>query len=370
MKRLWTRIWTLLKGAARAFKDDYAQSMGAALAYYTVFSIAPLVFIVILVAGLIFGEEAARGEIFAQLRGLMGEQGASAIQTMVQSVREPATGVIGTIVSVAVLLIGSTTVFAELQDALDRIWRAPVREQVSGALALVRARLLSFGMILGIGFLLIVSLIVSAALAALGKWWGPLLGDWETFAQLLNLALNFALFTTAFALIYKFMPRVKIEWRDVWIGAAVTSLLFSIGKFLIGLYIGKSAIASGFGAAGSIVVVLVWVYYSAQIFLLGAEFTWVYAHEFGSRRGRERPAAAEPVPQRSGAPEPAAAGLVPDGRASAPPARVARRYAPARRTGVDAPLAFGLGCLLMAIVARRGLRGQARPPRRLRWRST
>jgi membrane protein len=367
MTTLLQKTWRLLKDTASSFSEDYAPSMSAALAYYTTFSIAPLLFIVILIAGLIFGEEAARGEIFAQLRGLMGEQGASAIQTMVQSVREPATGAIGAVVSVVVLLIGATTVLAELQNALDRIWRAPARDRVSGLWGLLRGRLLSFGMILGIGFLLIVSLLVSAALAAFGKWWGPLLGDWETLAQILNMAVSFGLFTTAFAMIYKFMPRVKIEWHDVWIGAAATALLFTVGKFLIGLYIGKSAVASGFGAAGSVIVVLLWVYYSALIFLFGAEFTWVYAHAFGSRRGQQRPAKAAEVPQKSSDPAPVQAAA--PGRApAAARARPVRAYAPAPQARIDAPLAFGVGCLLMAVLARLRLRASG-SPRRLRWRT-
>jgi membrane protein len=364
MTPLWNRFWTSIKGAAAAFIDDYAPSMGAALAYYTMFSIAPLLFIVIMLAGLIFGEEAASGEIFAQLRGLMGEQGASAIQTMVQSVKEPATGAIGTVIGAIALLIGATTVFGELQSALDRVWRSPPRAKSSGLWAMVRTRLLSFGMILGVGFLLIVSLIASAALAALGKWWGPLLGSWETLAQVLNVAISFGLFTAAFALIYKFMPRARIEWHDVWIGAAVTALLFTMGKFLIGLYIGKSAIASGFGAAGSIVVVIVWVYYSAQIFLFGAEFTWVYAHEFGSRQGERQPAPAGEVPQRSSGLAPAS-GPMPAARA----ARASRRPRHARRPGAafDAPLAFGIGCLLTAIFARLRLKPEDESARRLHW---
>lgn len=366
MSHFWNRPWTLVKDAGASFSDDYALSMGAALAYYTTFSIAPLLFIVILIAGLVFGEEAARGEIFNQLRGLMGEQGAAAIQTMVQSVREPATGAIGTIVSAVALLIGSTTVFAELQNALDRIWRAPARARASGIVAILRARLLSFGLILGIGFLLIVSLIASAALAALGRWWGPLLGDWETLAQLLNLAISYALFTAAFAMIYKIMPRVKIEWHDVWIGAAVTALLFTIGKFLIGLYIGKSAIASGFGAAGSIVIVMLWVYYSALIFLFGAEFTWVYAHALGSRRGAARPAKAAQVPRKAGDSAPADPAAAAGGGA---PRHALRPPLVAPKARFDAPLAFGIGCLLTALLAR----FRAGPPgprsRRLRWRS-
>ena len=292
-------IWGLVKEAVASWSEDYAPSMGAALAYYTVFSIAPLLLIVIAVAGLVFGEEAARGEIFAQLSGLMGEEGALALQGLLESFRHTGTGVFAAGISVIVLLIGATTVFAELQDALDRIWRAPARQKLGGLWGLVRARLLSFGMILGLGFLLIVSLVVSAALAALGRWWGATLGGWQLLAGVLNVLLSFGFITVLFAMIYKMMPRVKIAWHDVWIGAAVTALLFSIGKFVIGQYIGRSGIASGFGAAASLIVVLVWVYYSAQIFLLGAEFTWVYAHRFGSLKNRPRPGAVTPTPTRT-----------------------------------------------------------------------
>jgi membrane protein len=278
------QIWSVVKTAASSWVDDYAQSMGAALAYYTMFSIAPLLLIVISIAGLIFGEEAARGEIFAQLQGLMGEQGAQAIQGLLESVSKPEPSLAATVIGAVLLLVGATTVFAELQDALDRIWRAPERDKSGGIWGLLRSRLLSFGMILCIGFLLIVSLILSAALAALGKWWGPLFTGWEITANVVNFVVSLVLTTTVLSMIYKIMPRVKIRWHDVWIGAAVTALLFTAGKFLIGLYIGKSGITSGFGAASSLVVVLVWVYYSAQIFLMGAEFTWAYSHAFGSRR--------------------------------------------------------------------------------------
>lgn len=291
-------VWILIKAAASSWSDDYAPSMGAALAYYTLFSIAPLLLIVISIAGLIFGVEAARGEIVGQLQDLMGRQGAEAVQGLLESVSKPAQGVTATIIGAVLLLIGATTVFGELQDALDRIWRAPKRNR-GGLWSLVRARLLSFGMIMGIGFLLMVSLVVSAAVAALGKLWGPLFADWEALAQALNFAVSFAFTTTVFAMIYKIMPRVKVAWADVWIGAAVTSLLFTVGKFLIGLYIGKSGVTSAFGAAGSLVVVLVWVYYSAQIFLMGAEFTWAYAQTYGSRKAQPLAAAAPPVPSRS-----------------------------------------------------------------------
>ncbi|MBT2334729.1 YihY/virulence factor BrkB family protein [Variovorax paradoxus] len=293
-------LFDLCRQAVASWSNDYAPSMGAALAYYTVFSIAPLLLIVISVAGLVFGQEAARGEIFAQLSGLMGEQGAAAVQGMLQAVNKPAEGIVATMIGIGLLVVGATTVFGELQDALDRIWRAPARTKSKGLFNLLRVRLLSFSMIMAIGFLLMVSLVASAALAALSKWWAPVFGGWATLAQAVNFVFSFAMVTVVFAMIYKIMPRVRVQWRDVWVGAAVTALLFTIGKHLIGLYIGKSSVASGYGAAGSLVVVLVWVYYSAQIFLLGAEFTWVYAQTYGSLRHAEDPAgAANPSPTRS-----------------------------------------------------------------------
>ena len=268
------------------------------MAYYTMFSIAPLLLIVISIAGMIFGVEAARGEIFSQLQGLMGQQGADAVKGLLESVSKPAESITAMLVGTVLLLIGATSVFGELQDALDRIWRAPKRHK-GGIWGLLRARLLSFGMITGIGFLLMVSLVVSAALAAIGKLWGPLFSDWEILASTIDFLATLAFTTVVFAMIYKTMPRARVDWADVWIGAAVTSLLFTIGKLLIGLYIGKSGVTSGFGAAGSLVVVLVWVYYSAQIFLLGAEFTWAYALTFGSRKEQPVPPAAPVVPSQA-----------------------------------------------------------------------
>ena len=297
--------WALVKRAISAWSDDYAPSMGAALSYYTVFSLTPLLLIVISLAGLVFGADAARGEIFGQLRGLMGDDAAKAVEDVLASVSRPASGVLGTAIGVAVLLVGATSVFAELQDALDRIWRAPARDKSGGLWRVLRTRLLSFGLILGIAFLLMVSLVLGAVIAAFGKWWGGMFAGWEVLAQSVNLALGFALTTTVFAMIYKLMPRVSVRWHDVWLGALVTAFLFTVGKFLIGLYIGKSGIASGYGAAGSFVVVFVWVYYSAQIFLMGAELTWVYARTFGSMRelaAVDRQAAAPPVPTRAGEP--------------------------------------------------------------------
>ena len=294
-------LWALVKAAVQSWIDDYAPSMGAALAYYTMFSIAPLLLIVIAVAGLIFGQAAARGEILGQLQGLMGVQGAQAVQGLLESVNRPAQGVFATLLGGGLLLVGATSVFGELQNALDRIWRAPARDHSGGLLGLVRARLLSFGMVLGIGFLLMVSLVASAALSALGNWWGPVFAGWRGLAHAINAVVGLALVTVLFAMIYKIMPRVRVRWSDVWVGAGVTAMLFTIGRVLIGLYIGGTGVASGYGAAGSLVVLLVWVYYSAQIFLMGAEFTWVYAHTFGSRRDEPRPGAADAVPTRQAA---------------------------------------------------------------------
>jgi membrane protein len=276
--------WKLFKAAVKGWADDYAPSMGAALSYYTLFSLAPLLIIVIAVAGMLFGQDAARAEIVEQLRGLMGETGATAIEGMLDSVREPGKGVFATMLGIGTLLLGATAVFAELQTALDRVWEVPEKKKPSGILGFFRKRLLSFGLVLALGFVLIVSLVASAALAALGKWWGGWFQGWETVLQLLNFAVSFGLFTLLFAMIYKLMPSVKIPWRDVWTGAVVTAILFTVGKTLIGLYLGNSSLASGYGAAGSLVVLLAWVYYSAQIFLLGAEYTWVYAHSHGSRK--------------------------------------------------------------------------------------
>jgi membrane protein len=277
--------WSLARETLASWSDDHASSMGAALAYYTMFSIAPLLLIVISVAGLAFGEQAARGEIMDQLASLMGTDGARAVQALLASVNHPATGIWATLFGLGALIVGATTVFGELQNALDRIWRAPDREGPTGVWRWLRIRLLSLGMIFGIGFLLMVSLVASAMLAAVQRWFGRYV-DLGALAALIDFGVSFAFITVAFAMIYKLMPRVRVEWRDVWIGAVVTALLFTVGKMAIGLYIGRSAVASVFGAAASLVAMVVWVYWSAQIFLLGAEFTWVYARRLGSLRDR------------------------------------------------------------------------------------
>lgn len=279
-------FFSLAKKAVMAWIDDYAPSMGAAIAFYTVFSLAPLIILVLAIAGFFWGQEAVQGQLMGQMGGLLGQDGAQAIEGVVSSsAQEKDQGIIATVSSLVVLAVGATTVFAELQSALDRIWEVPASEKKSGIWNMIRSRLLSFGLVLSLAFLLLVSLVVSTALAALGSWMGGLMPGWETLLQVLNLVISFGILTVLFAMIFKFMPQVHVAWRDVWVGALLTALLFVIGKYLIGLYVGKSSVASSYAAAGSLVVVLLWVYYAAQVFLLGAEFTWVYATEHGSLKG-------------------------------------------------------------------------------------
>ena len=276
------RIFELCKKAVTAWSDDFAPSMGAAISYYTVFSLAPLLVIVIAIAGALFGRDAVMGQITGQLTGLIGRDGANLVQGLVASASDTDRGLVAGTISVVVLIVGATTVFAELQSALDRIWHVPEREKPQGLWAILRARLLSFGLILGLAFMLMVSLVAGAATAALGSWVGGLLPASEALLYVVNIAISLGLTTVLFAMIFKLMPTTPVAWRDVWTGAIVTAVLFEVGKVLIGLYIGKSGITESFQAAGSLVVLLAWVYYAAQIFLLGAEFTKVYANEHGS----------------------------------------------------------------------------------------
>lgn len=276
------RLFHLFVKAGKAWADDFAPSMGAAISYYTVFSLAPLLIIVIAMAGAVFGREAVQGLIVSQLSGLIGPQGASMVQGVVASASDPAKGLVAGLISLFVLIVGATTVFAELQSALDRIWHIPQDRKPKGIVAILRARVLSFGLILGLVFLLIVSLAVSTAVAAFGSWASGMLPASEALLQAINVVVSLGIATVLFAMIYKLMPSTHIAWRDVWVGAFTTAVLFEVGKLLISLYIGKSGMTETFAAAGSLVVLLVWVYYAAQIFLLGAEFTKVYADEHGS----------------------------------------------------------------------------------------
>lgn len=275
------------------FLADRGPRMGAALAYYTLFSLAPLLLIVVSVAGLVWGGDAVRGELVGQLETLLGNTAASTVEQMLKSVAWPVGGWMNTLLGLGLMLVGSTTMFAELQDALDTIWRVPARP-VQGWLNWLRTRLLSFGLILGLSFLLLVSLLLDALMAAAQTWWRPWFGGWLYIAGVTNTVISQSLVVAVFALIFKWMPRAHVAWRDVLLGALVTAGLFALGRFAIGAYLQRSGVVSGFGAAASVVAMLVWVYFSAQILLIGAEFTWAYARVLGSRRGQAEAAVVPP----------------------------------------------------------------------------
>ena len=282
----WRLYVDLVKQSGVAWVEDRAPTMGAALAFYSAFSLAPLLIIVIAVAGAVFGVEAAAGVIAGQIAGLVGAPAAEAIQSLLKAAQETTTSVFATVVGLLTMLVGATTILVELQDDLDLIWKAPKREG-SSLSAILRARILSLGMILGVGFLLLISLVLSAAIAALEAYSEshfpgaalPLLHVW-------NPALSVGAITVVFAMLYKWLPNVPIAWKDVWMGAFITAILFTVGRFAIGLYLGRSVIASAYGAAGTLVVLLLWLYYSAQVFLFGAEFTCLYATHRASSRSR------------------------------------------------------------------------------------
>jgi Predicted membrane protein len=295
-------LWSMLRESVSAWIADFAPSMGAGIAYYTAFSIAPLLVIVISIAGVFLGTDAASGYVYAQIGDLLGSQGADAVRVMVQNVGNTRGGGVAPIVSIVLLVVGATSVFAELQSDLDRIWKAPAAKQ-PGLWGLLRRRVLSLGLVVSIGFLMLVSLVISAAVSALGKWWSGWLEDLAWFLHVIDFVVSLGVISTMFALMYKILPRVQIGWHDVWIGSVATAVLFTVGKLLVGVYIGTSHVATGFGTAGSLVVLLVWVYYSAQIFLLGAEFTWVYSHRLGSRRRQDRPATTRESLETTGQPD-------------------------------------------------------------------
>jgi len=274
----------LAKDAGMNWNSDGAASMGAAIAFYTIFSIAPLLIITMAIAGFFFGADAAQGQVYSQARSLLGDEGATALQGLVQSASRPAEGVVATIVGLSFMIFGASGVFAELQGAMDRIWQTPVKDYQSGIWYLLRRRFLTFGVLLAVAFLLLVSLTISAFISALQSLWITRSDELEMAWQAINFAVSFIIITGLFAMLFKLLPRVSVAWGDVIIGAVFTALLFNLGKFLIGLYIGKSGVVSGFGAAGAVIAMVLWVYYSAQIFLLGAEFTWLYAQRFGSRK--------------------------------------------------------------------------------------
>ena len=282
------KAWTLLKQTVAAWNSDDISTHAASLAYFTVFAIAPTLIIAVAIAGLAFGPEAARGEIHGELQSVVGDASAKVIEDMMASAARPAQGLVATVLSVFAMLFGATGIFAALQNALNQIWGLDPGLN-RGLAGFVKRRFLAFAMVVGAGFLLLLSLLASAGVAAVGNWLGG-----ATFWRLVELLVSYAIVTALFALIYKVLPEVKVQWRDVWIGAAVTAVLFSLGKFGIGLYLGRSAVASSYGAAGSLAVLLLWVYYSAQVLFLGAEFTHVYARSRGRAPGLR--ATAESLP--------------------------------------------------------------------------
>src|SRR6266550_3224418 len=275
------KYFTLLKRAWGEFSEDKAQRLAAGLAYYTLFSIAPLLLIAIAIAGLVFGKSQAQAQIIGQIRTLMGDAGGKAIEEMLVSAAKPKTGTFAIVIGAVTLLFGAAGVFGQLKDALNTIWNI-AEKKGGGFMRLLKERFLSFAMVLGVGFLLLVSLVIDAALSAISS----------TLWQPIQLLVSFAVVTVLFAFIFRFLPDTHPQWRDVWSGAAFTSLLFVLGKFALGLYLGKSAVGSSYGAAGSLVVMLVWIYWSANILFFGAEFTQVHARQHGSMR-QERVAGSE-----------------------------------------------------------------------------
>lgn len=275
------QLWQLFKDTFTAWNNDKVPRHGAALAYYTVLSLVPLLVVIITIIGFIFGREVGQGYILGQIGSLVGPQSAEAIKEMIQRASEPSTGIVATVLATGTLLLGASGVFAQLQDSLNSIWGVKPKEG-GGLWGLIRNRFLSVAALLGTGFLLLVSLALSAVLSAFGKWFGGWLPAPEFVLQVSELLISLAVITGLFALMFKVLPDAQVAWRDVWVGAALTALLFTIGKFAIGLYLGKSDVGSAYGAAGSLVIVLVWVYYSAQILLFGAEFTQVYANRVGA----------------------------------------------------------------------------------------
>ncbi|MBV9964409.1 MAG: YihY/virulence factor BrkB family protein, partial [Alphaproteobacteria bacterium] len=333
---MFGKIWSLLKDTVSGFMGDEALSRAASIAYFTIFSIAPLLLIVISIAGLVFGRDAAQAAIMGQFSGLMGKGSGQALQSMLQSAgsQSQKSGAIATIVGLVTLLITASGAFGEIQTALNKIWKA---EPKAGLTRLVRARIASMGLVMTLGFLLVISLALSAGIAVFGHWMESVFPGAKVLMAVVNFVITLVLLSAVFAAIYKFLPDKQIAWRDVAVGAVATALLFTIGKSLIGIYIGSTNVAESYGTAGSLIIILLWIYYSTVIFLLGAEFTRAYAEQFGSHAAEPQAEAAQPGaarpaeatrPQREPAPEPRPA------FADASPDTLARETA-ARRAGID-----------------------------------
>ena len=276
---------SLVKDTFNKWLADNAPRLGASIAFYTISSLAPLLIIAIAVAALFFGQQAAEGQIVGQMASLVGQDGGKAIETTLAATRQQHSGVIATIIGIGALIVASTGLFVELQSSLNDIWGVKPKPNDSAVKSLLKSRLISFSMVVGIGFLLMVSLIISAVISALGESMKAWIPEYPLLLQISNQLISFGIITALFAMMYKILPDTPISWRDVWVGAAVTAVLFTLGKFLIGLYLGRSSMASAYGAAGSFVVILVWIYYSSMLFFFGAEFTCIYARQHGSHSG-------------------------------------------------------------------------------------
>lgn len=303
---MWSRVkqhwlYKLMVETGSAWNDNNTLRLGAALAYYAVFSMGPLLIIVVAVAGFVWGRDAAQGALFGQLRQLLGAEGAAAMQTMLASTSQPATNVFASIIGGVTLFIGASAVFIELKDALNLIWKVPPKAS-QGIWRMIRGRLMSFAMILALGFLLLISLVMSALLVAVSKYLGEVLPI-PIWAVQAGLQVTSAVLTTVlFAMMFKILPDTRVQWRDVWVGAVVTSLLFAVGKSIIGLYLGQSSTSSAYGAAGSVVVIMLWTFYSAQILFFGAEFSEAYSRLEGSKKdGRRADAVSAPTRRTPGA---------------------------------------------------------------------
>jgi membrane protein len=282
MREKLKTVFDVLKQTVKEWSDDKAPRLGAALAYYTIFSIAPLFVIVIAIAGLWFGQKAAHDQILEQVSGLVGQQGAEMIGNMLESANKPKEGIFASVAAIVLLIFGATGVFVQLQDALNTIWEVKPKPG-RGVWGFIRQRFISLAAVFGIGFVLLVSLVVSAGLAAAGKWFSGAMPGGEELWHTLNFLISFAVIAALFTFMFKYLPDVKIAWRDVWLGGALTAFLFTVGKYALGMYLGRSAVTSAYGAAGALVILLLWVYYSAQILFFGAEFTQVYANKFGKK---------------------------------------------------------------------------------------
>ena len=293
-------LWYILKCAVEGWWNDNVPRLGASLAYYTLFAMAPILVISIAIAGFFFGAEAVRGEVVSQVRGLVGETGAQAVQAMLESVALRGGGGLATVIGLITFFLGATGAFLELQTALNAIWRVKPKPN-AGIKEILLQRLLSFGLVIGVGFVLLVSLVISAGLAALDRYMGHAFPALAVAWTAINVLVSLGVVTLLFAMIYQFLPDVDLALRDVWVGALVTAGLFTVGKSVIGLYLGTSAVASSYGAAGSVVVLLIWVYYTAQVVLLGAEFTKAYVQRFEAKRPSPMDhATKDPAPEATG----------------------------------------------------------------------